>query len=271
MTLPILLWHRDANTLLVLPSPTRQLQLFHLTFINSWLLMHPSLLTCDWRMGAIPFISSFTNPWNLATLAAIGTITALGIFSITSNRNYSCRKVVLLGVSLIVFPYIPASNLFFPVGFVVAERVLYISSMGACILVAFGVQKILERSWNKLITIVTRIGVLWILAAYTVKTLQRNRDWYSNFTIFSAAVKVYPGNAHVMNFLGNEYGKLGRLRAAESMFRGAIELDPNIYVSHSFLGVLLNHQKRYREAELVCYDFCMVTICVINYGISIPW
>jgi protein O-mannosyl-transferase len=37
-----------------------------------------------------------------------------------------------------VLPFLPASNLFFPVGFVVAERVLYMPSMGFCILVGFG-------------------------------------------------------------------------------------------------------------------------------------
>lgn len=41
-----------------------------------------------------------------------------------------------------VLPFLPASNLFFPVGFVVAERVLYIPSMGFCLLVAYG--------WSKL-------------------------------------------------------------------------------------------------------------------------
>lgn len=41
-------------------------------------------------------------------------------------------------LSLIVLPFIPASNLFFPVGFVVAERVLYVPSMGFCVLVAYG-------------------------------------------------------------------------------------------------------------------------------------
>jgi protein O-mannosyl-transferase len=41
-----------------------------------------------------------------------------------------------------VLPFLPASNLFFPVGFVVAERVLYIPSMGFCIMVAYG--------WSKL-------------------------------------------------------------------------------------------------------------------------
>jgi len=37
-----------------------------------------------------------------------------------------------------VLPFVPASNLFFPVGFVVAERVLYVPSMGFCVLVAHG-------------------------------------------------------------------------------------------------------------------------------------
>lgn len=35
------------------------------------------------------------------------------------------HKEVLAGLLFLVFPFIPASNLFFRVGFVVAERVLY--------------------------------------------------------------------------------------------------------------------------------------------------
>ena len=37
-----------------------------------------------------------------------------------------------------VIPFIPASNIFFPVGFVVAERILYLPSMGFSLLVALG-------------------------------------------------------------------------------------------------------------------------------------
>jgi hypothetical protein len=38
----------------------------------------------------------------------------------------------------LILPFLPASNLFFPVGFVVAERILYIPSMGLCMLIAYG-------------------------------------------------------------------------------------------------------------------------------------
>ena len=41
-------------------------------------------------------------------------------------------------LSLLVLPFLPASNVFFPVGFVVAERILYAPSMGFCLLVAVG-------------------------------------------------------------------------------------------------------------------------------------
>lgn len=49
---------------------------------------------------------------------------------------------VIVSVSLMVFPFIPATNLLFYVGFVVAERVLYIPSAGFCLLVAVGAERL---------------------------------------------------------------------------------------------------------------------------------
>ena len=49
------------------------------------------------------------------------------------------RRVVMFSLALLIIPFLPASNLFLPVGFVVAERILYIPSMGLCILVPFGI------------------------------------------------------------------------------------------------------------------------------------
>ena len=47
--------------------------------------------------------------------------------------------LLLVSLSWVVIPFLPASNLFFPVGFVVAERVLYLPSMGFCLLVALSI------------------------------------------------------------------------------------------------------------------------------------
>lgn len=45
--------------------------------------------------------------------------------------------MVLACVALTVVPFLPACNLLAPVGFVLAERVLYLPSVGVCLLAAW--------------------------------------------------------------------------------------------------------------------------------------
>lgn len=46
-------------------------------------------------------------------------------------------RTLTLALVLLVVPFLPACNIFFRVGFVIAERVLYLSSAGYCLLLAF--------------------------------------------------------------------------------------------------------------------------------------
>lgn len=61
------------------------------------------------------------------------------LFSLQGSQEVHRRRIVLLSLVMLVIPFLPASNLFFPVGFVVAERVLYIPSMGFSVLLAVGI------------------------------------------------------------------------------------------------------------------------------------
>lgn len=54
-----------------------------------------------------------------------------------------------MGISLIVLPFLPASNLLFTVGFVIAERTLLLPSAGFCFLVVIGYKKLEHYSENK--------------------------------------------------------------------------------------------------------------------------
>lgn len=49
---------------------------------------------------------------------------------------------MILAISLIVVPYLPAANILFPVGFVIAERILYLPSAGYCLLIAININKL---------------------------------------------------------------------------------------------------------------------------------
>ena len=68
---------------------------------------------------------------------------------------------VIMSLSLMVFPFIPAANLLFYVGFVVAERVLYIPSAGFCLLIAVGTEKLWTVASTRSIRKVKNGNCLW--------------------------------------------------------------------------------------------------------------
>ena len=53
---------RFDNPAAVADTPWRQLSLNYMLPLNAWLLLDPSWLCCDWTMGTVPLIDSFTDP-----------------------------------------------------------------------------------------------------------------------------------------------------------------------------------------------------------------
>ena len=103
------------------PAPTKQLTMSYLISVNAWLLMSPCDLCCDWTMNTVPLVTGLSDPRNLATLATFGTCLAL-IWSAWSTKSQRHSSIVIVSLAMTIFPFLPASNFFFPVGFVVAER-----------------------------------------------------------------------------------------------------------------------------------------------------
>lgn len=89
-----------------------------------------------------------------------------------SNPLPVAARTLTLGLVLLVVPFLPACNLFFRVGFVIAERVLYLSSTGYCLLFAYAVGHCCCR-WSKY-----KVGVyavrLWYLSPHDTKTINKN-------------------------------------------------------------------------------------------------
>lgn len=118
-------------------TPTRQLTYNYLAAVNLRLLFLPTDLCCDWTMGTIPLVESLLDSRNFGTLAAHAMVFGLLTRAVfTKNRQNSV--IIIMGLALLILPFLPASNLFFPVGFVIAERILYAPSMGFCMLIGHG-------------------------------------------------------------------------------------------------------------------------------------
>lgn len=110
--------------------------------------------------------------------------------------DYSPHSVdiLILSIAIIVFPFIPATNLFFYVGFVIAERVLYIPSMGFCLLVGHGAHVLYRRyqkdsAWRQKVIVMAIVSLLMLNG---LKTVSRNRDWSTEENLYRSGVAVNP-------------------------------------------------------------------------------
>ena len=230
-----------------LPTPFRQLHWSYLCFLNLWLLLSPSQLCAEYAMDTIPPISSLTDPRNLLTLATFAALISMLCYGMSGREGQ--RRKVLFALCLMVIPFIPASNLFFPVGFVIAERVLYIPSMGFCMLVGYGIW---HSSHRHVLSTAMKVGLVYLFLVHGLKTYTRNLDWYDSYSIYLAAVRMHPNNAKMWGNLGIELDQAGNRSDAEVLFKKSIDITPNYTTGYMNLGYILKEEKRFEEAIEVC-------------------
>ncbi|XP_027007329.1 protein O-mannosyl-transferase TMTC1 isoform X1 [Tachysurus fulvidraco] len=224
---------------------TRFLTYCYLLAFNAWLLLAPIVLCYDWQVGSIPLVESL---WDLRNMAAV--MLALGLLALCLHCVTSLQKMegreVLVGILFLVFPFIPATNLFFRVGFVVAERVLYMPSMGYCILVVHGL--------NRLCAVLSRLGaaaltvsMLLLILLFSWKTVQQNEIWLSREALFRSGIQTLPHNAKVHYNYANFLKDKGQNQAAIHHYKTALRLYPRHASAMNNLGTLTHDTK---EAEL---------------------
>uniref|UniRef100_A0A3Q1EZD6 Transmembrane O-mannosyltransferase targeting cadherins 1 n=1 Tax=Acanthochromis polyacanthus TaxID=80966 RepID=A0A3Q1EZD6_9TELE len=161
---------------------TRILTYLYLLSFNAWLLLAPVVLCYDWQVGSIPLVEALGDVRNVSTVLLAMVMVALCLHCIFSLQRLQ-HKEVLVGMLFLVFPFIPASNLFFRVGFVVAERVLYMPSMGYCILVAHGLGRLCSVLGRFGATVLS-VSMLLLLLLFSWKTVQQNNVWLSREALF---------------------------------------------------------------------------------------
>ncbi|KAL7645009.1 UNVERIFIED_CONTAM: hypothetical protein RMT77_004833 [Armadillidium vulgare] len=237
---------RFDNPASVAPTPTRQLTYNYLLSLNTWLLLFPSPLCCDWTMGTIPLVQSFFDPRNLGTIALYLSMVKISYYALFVAPRIHAQAIIM-GLAFLVLPFVPASNLFFPVGFVVAERILYMPSMGFCLLVALGFTNLISavriRKWAWL-------ALLFLLSVHSIKTHVRNADWKDEYTVFTSGLKVNQRNAKLFNNVGHALESQGRFGEALQYFQAAVTVQEDDIGAHINVGRTYNNLKRFSQAEM---------------------
>ncbi|HCB22739.1 TPA: hypothetical protein DEP06_02905 [Candidatus Daviesbacteria bacterium] len=109
----------------------------------------------------------------------------------------------------------------FRLNWIVAERYLYLPSLGIFALVGIGLLK-----FKKYKGIIIFLFAL-ILVALSARTILRNSDWKNEDNLWIATGKTSPSSPNNHNNLGDVYGRQGDKQKALQEFQTAIALKPN--------------------------------------------
>ena len=235
------------------------------------LLIYPAHLSADYSRDQIPLASGWTDPRLAGSLLALLAAAALVAWA------WRRWRIVSFAILLYAVAILPVSNLLFPIGTIFGERLLYLPSVGFCLLVGALLDALLRR--RRLSTCAVA-GIL--LLTGSARTVARNRIWHDDATFAISTARDAPRSAKAQFNLGvfleehgdfrgaemayarsetlapewgdppyNRGGVLLRLRRAEEAVtesRKAVELAPGQARYRINLGVALNLAGRHEEA-----------------------
>ncbi len=208
------------------------------------LLIVPHPLSADYSYNTIPY-KDFSNPivW-LSIIVHLGLIRMM--FYYFKKRSVLCFAIAfyLLNLALVC-------NLIFNIGGTMGERLIYHSSVGFCIAVAFFLYKGMERI-KPVATGKLAIGGLMLLLIVVCgfTTINRNAQWENDKTLFFHDIKNAPNSVLVNADVASSYinsadlekdtvGKEFDLREGIKYYDKAISIDP------AFVSGFLNRGMAY--------------------------
>ncbi|XP_067670556.1 protein O-mannosyl-transferase TMTC4-like [Haliotis asinina] len=225
----------------------RVLNYNYLYAINIWLLLNPWWLCCEWSMGCIPVITSLADPRILAVIALWTGFGAI-VFHCCNESVTHDRRILITSLAMLCVPFLPASNMFFRVGFVIAERILYLSCAGFCMLVVLGARQICYKFHSTARQMVS-VGFIVLIVIFVLRSVQRSNEWRVPLALFTSGDKICPNNAKIQMGQAMYFDAVNKTDVAIMKYRRAIELNSQDYASMLYLAVIFRREGDILEAE----------------------
>ena len=208
------------------------------------LLIFPHPLTHDYYPRHVE-IMTFGNWQVLLSIVAYVGILALIL------RGWKNRDLVSFALAFFIITLSIVSNLVFPVGTNMAERFMFMPSLGFCLIVTSLLMKFLNQKGI--------IAAAVIVALMGVKTFTRNFDWKDNYTIFTTDVKVSQNSAKLQCSAGgtiiehaanepNPELKKAQMNEAIGHLRRSLEIHPQYKNPYLLLGNAYIYLTNYDQA-----------------------
>lgn len=147
------------------------------------LLIVPSPLTHDYYPYHIPLMQ--WDNWTVI-LSVVLYVTLISV----ALYYFIKRKKAGLIFWFYLIPLSIVSNIVFPVGSFMNERFIFFSSIGFCLLVAYLIYTCCLVKEQKSFQYAGKILTVLIILVYAWISIDRNRDWKDNFTLFTHDVHI---------------------------------------------------------------------------------
>ena len=236
---------------------------------------YPYQLSYDYTFSAIPY-QNFSSPFVICGLILILALSIWTIFSIVKKQNHSLLVLIWL------LPIILVSNLFFNVGAPLADRFLFLPSIGICVVMVGALKmifKTIKEEWIR-----NQIVFLLVIAIgffYGIKTYSRNSDWKSNSKLFAVDEPKVPNSVKATLNYGsilmeeseketNPEIKKEKLNHALQLFKKGISIYPtadllnHLGAYYSIKKQLDSSEYYYRKSLEIKNDFAMAKTNLIG-------
>jgi protein O-mannosyl-transferase len=224
------------------------------------LLFLPVNLSSDYSYNQIPILSTILH---FKPIAGIGILAGITGAAIHFRNKY---PVYLIALVLFFFPYILVSNILFPIGTVMGERLMYLPSAGFSLALGFFFSQFMK---SRRIPVI--VGFIFILSLFAAKTFTRNRVWYDDYTLFKTDLKNSPNSVKLLCNIGYLTGKNETAQESIGYFQRALEIFPDYEPALRGYGKRLYDQGKYEESvkyySRAVETSPQVTDAHIDYGI----
>jgi hypothetical protein len=148
-----------------------------------WLLIWPAKLSADYSYSQIPIASGTLHDW-IAWLAVAAVIVVVAM-QFRANRLYFFFGAFAL------LTFVPVANILFQTGTIMAERFLYLPSIGFAACVVMALYAVSEQSRFRLLA---PVALSLIVVVLGIRTWERNIDWKDDATLSKASVRTSPNS-----------------------------------------------------------------------------
>jgi Flp pilus assembly protein TadD len=194
------------NNPYLLASPAQKIATEIATLLNYIkLLIFPHPLSADYSFHQIPY-KNWGNPLVWLSIAIHGGLIVC-LFKLFKKRHILSFAIAFYLLNLLL-----VSNLLFSIGATMGERLIYHSSLGFCIAVAF----LLNMAYDKIKQAgIAKIGlagfVTMLVLLCGAKTIARNADWKNNSTLYIKDVETSANSALANGNAGASYNEIANL------------------------------------------------------------